>query len=350
MALELESRTARLEKLDEEIEGAEARGKSLAPPPQKQRRPSAQETANTSTVQALQYLLKVQVANSLATRYPADPSPAPDAEALRKLCELHEARDQQCLYRICAGVTAFKVRDPDPNAVDGGMVLGLRVEVMSKAQFCRPYFVMLNRPYPRSDFLRVHRHTVPPYIPLSGLAARHLPAPPAADAIGADGVKQDLSHFARCLRKEIVRHHNRIGAIADIRRDVGLTGNHAPEESWLVDVSSADPEAKQVRLEWANGRLGRVVMDDDGAVKQVVVFGAEGRDRETMRGLREGCHRIEDLAGKLTQLRQKEWQREIELEGDASMEGEEEEVTEDMTGDMSGDVTGDVTRDDTLNP
>lgn len=282
-------------------------------------------------MQALQHLLKVQVANSLAVRPSADAAPRRDAQALRKLCELHEARDQQCLYRICAGITAFKVRDPDPNAVDDGTVLGLRIEVMSKAQFCKPYFVMLNRPYPGSDFLKVHRHTVPPYIPLPGLAARHLPPPPADDMVGADKVKQDLLHFSRCLRKEIVRHHNRVGAIADIRRDIGIADNGATGE-WIVDVSAADPEAKQVRLEWANGRLGRVVMDDDGFVRQAVVFGAEGRDRETMRGLGEKGLRVEDLAGKLTQLRQKEWQREIELERNGSAE-EEADETEVGTGD-----------------
>lgn len=283
-------------------------------------------------VQALQHLLKVQVANSLAVRPPADAAPQRDAQALQKLCELHEARDQQCLYRICAGITAFKVRDPDPNAVDGGRILGLRIEVMSKAQFCKPYFVMLNRPYPGSDFLKVHRHTVPPYIPLTGLAARHLPPPPADGTIGADKVKQDLLHFARCLRKEIVRHHNRIGAIADIRRDIGMADNDSAGEKWIVDVSAADPEAKQVRLEWANGRLGRVVMDDDGFVRQVVVFGTEGRDRETMRALGEKGLRIEDLAGKLTRLRQKEWQREIELErNESGVEGSDE--TEAGTGD-----------------
>lgn len=281
-------------------------------------------------VQALQHLLKVQVANSLAVRPPADAAPRRDAQALQKLCELHKARDQQCLYRICAGITAFKVRDPDPNAVDGGTVLGLRFEVMSKAQFCKPYFVMMNRPYPGSDFLKVHRHTVPPYIPLSGLAARHLPPPLVDDAVGGDKVKQDLLHFARCLRKEIVRHHNRVGAIADIRRDIGIADNGAAGE-WIVDVSAADPEAKQVRLEWADGRLGRVVMDDDGLVTQAVVFEAEGRDRETMRGLGEKGLRVEDLAGKLTQLRQKEWQREIELERDESG-GEEGDVTEVGTG------------------
>ncbi|SPO00040.1 uncharacterized protein DNG_02892 [Cephalotrichum gorgonifer] len=302
MALESENREAKLQKLDEEIEEAEAR------------------------VEALQYLLKVQVANTLATRYTDDDAqPRPDAHALQELCEVHEARDQQCVYRICAGVTAFKVRDPDPNAVDGGTVLGLRFEVMSKAQFCRPYFVMLNRPYPASKFLTVHKHTVPPCIPLSGLARRHLPPPPAADAIGGDKVRQDMSLFARCLRKEILRYHNRVGAIADIRRDIGITdGRASGEESWIVNVGAVDPEAKQVRLEWANGRSGRVVMDDDGVVRQVVVFGPEGRDRETMRALSEGNLRIEELAGKLTQLRQKEWQREIDLERHASVGGSED--------------------------
>ena len=39
---------------------------------------------------------------------------------------------QQCLYRTVNPVTAFKVLDPDPNAVDDGHVLGLRFEVMSR--------------------------------------------------------------------------------------------------------------------------------------------------------------------------------------------------------------------------
>ncbi|KAG6020100.1 hypothetical protein E4U41_002970, partial [Claviceps citrina] len=83
-----------------------------------------------------------------------------------------QAYMQQCVYRISAPVTSFKVRDPDPHAVDGGHVLGLRFEVMSRGQFLRPYYVMLNRPYPGSKkHLRVHRHTVPPAVPLAGLAA-----------------------------------------------------------------------------------------------------------------------------------------------------------------------------------
>ncbi|KAG8415423.1 hypothetical protein J3458_009271 [Metarhizium acridum] len=110
-----------------------------------------------------------------------------------------QAHMQQCVYRISAPVTSFKVRDPDPNAVDDGHVLGLRFEIMSRGQFLRPYYVMLNRPYPGSRHLRVHRHTVPPAVPLAGLAARHLPQPSRAGG-GSSSTDQDLDKFVRTLR------------------------------------------------------------------------------------------------------------------------------------------------------
>ncbi|PKS09475.1 hypothetical protein jhhlp_004091 [Lomentospora prolificans] len=301
MASDETRRASRINELDKQIEGAKAR------------------------VDSLQYLLKVQMANALSIQYSYDRANSQSTahEQLEKLCQIHQARDQQCLYRICAGVTAFKVKDPDPNAVDGGKVLGLRFEVMSKGQFIHPYFVMLNRPWlPDSDFLNVHRHTVPPYIPLPGLAGRHLPPPPEKGSQDLPP-KQDLAHFARCLRKEIVGYHNRVGSIADLRRDIGVTGNEDTddEEKWLIDVSAVDPEAKQIKLEWANGRTGRVVIDADGFVKQLIIFGPEGRDRESMRALWSENLRIEDLAGRLTQLRQKEWRRELELEQELESTG-----------------------------
>ncbi|CAI4211115.1 unnamed protein product [Parascedosporium putredinis] len=284
MAADEERRAARIKELDEQIEAAEAR------------------------VQSLQYLLKVQMANALSIQYSYDRASSQDSahEQLEKLCQIHQARNQQCLYRICAGVTAFKVADPDPNAVDQGKVLGLRFEVMSKSQFIHPFFVMLNRPW----------------------LPEHLPPPD--EEVDGRPPKQDLAHFARTLRQELVCYHNRIGAIADLRRDIGITGNEGvdQEAQWLVDVSAADSEAKQIRLEWSNGRTGRVVMDADGVVKQLVVFGPEGRDRETMRALWSDNLRIEDFSGKLTQLRQKEWRRELELENEQEQERETEIFSE----------------------
>lgn len=210
---------------------------------------------------------------------------------------------QQCLYRIATSVTSFKVHDPDPNAVDGGHVLGLRFEIMSKGQFLKPYYVMLNRPFADSKHLRVHRHTIPPAIPLSGLAARHLPSPkPESDSTSPPQQQQDLDRFVRVLRREITRYHNRLGVSADLRRALGLHNLGDPEDlasNNIVDVGIADIEAKQIRLTWADERSGRLVMDDDGKVKKLMIFGTDGRDWETTKELFGNYQRIEDFAQKL---------------------------------------------------
>ena len=232
--------------------------------------------------------------------------------------EEQEAHRQQCLYRACATATTFRVRDPDPNAVDGGAVLGVRVEVMSKARFIRPYFVMLNRPYGPADprALRVHRHTVPACIPLSGLAARYLPAPSSArKRVHAEGhgdedssrmastSKQDLSRFVRALRRELVRYHNRVAVIGDLRKATGLEGKRRKSKEatvegapTIVDISAADAEAKQIRVEWSDGKSGRLVMNDDGEILKMVVQGANGQHRETVRQFLGGAVRIEEIS------------------------------------------------------
>ncbi|KAI1876058.1 uncharacterized protein JN550_001554 [Neoarthrinium moseri] len=227
-----------------------------------------------------------------------------DAAASTRLLaqsEKQTAHKQQGLYRACASITALKILDPDPNAVDGGNVLGLRFEVMSRSRFIRPYYVMLNRPYPNSRHLRVHRHTVPPCIPLSGLAARYLPAPKASDDEAA-ARSQDLSHFARALRRELVRYQNRIATIGDLRKAAGLgssKGKGKQLEAPISEISAADAEAKQIRVEWEDGRTGRLVMDDDGKLVKMVAQGENGRDREAVRQLLGGSIRIDDLVRRL---------------------------------------------------
>ncbi|KAH6647045.1 cenp-O kinetochore centromere component [Truncatella angustata] len=204
---------------------------------------------------------------------------------------------QQSLYRTCASVTTLKIRDPDPHAVDEGNVLGLRFEVMSRSRFIRPYYVMLNRPYPNSRHLRVHRHTLPPCIPLAGLAARFLPAP-KSDESESDAKQQDLSHFARTLRRELVRYQNRITSISDLRKAVGL-GSHKGKiketGTVITDISAVDAEAKQIRLEWEDGRTGRLVMDDDGKILKMVAQNGNERDRDGVRELLGGISNIEEL-------------------------------------------------------
>ncbi|KAK7414456.1 hypothetical protein QQZ08_012535 [Neonectria magnoliae] len=218
--------------------------------------------------------------------------------------EKQRAYIQQSLHRICSSVTSFKVHDPDPNAVDGGHVLGLRFEVLSQGRFLRPYYVMLNRPYPGSKHLRIHRHTLPPAIPLAGLAARHLPP----QRSGSDeSAEHDLGRFARTLRREIVRYHNRLGVSADLRRGLGLHEQTAENltANDIVEVGIADIEAKQIRFTWADERSGRVVMDDDGKVLKLMVFGKQGRDWETTKELYGNYDRIEDVAKRLREYVQR---------------------------------------------
>ncbi|KOS18170.1 hypothetical protein ESCO_003279 [Escovopsis weberi] len=197
---------------------------------------------------------------------------------------LHAAHAQQSTYRIAASVTAFHVRDPDPHAVDGARVLGLRLEAIARGRFLTPYYVLLNRPFPGSKHLRIHRHTVPPAVPLAGLAGRYLPAPgpdpnPNRDSVsGAPRPRpqtQNLHAFATRLRREIVRYHNRLGASADLRRALDDTA----EDTAAADLAIADVEAKHIALAWpAADRSARIVIDDDGALVHAVVMGPHGRD------------------------------------------------------------------------
>lgn len=233
------------------------------------------------------------------------------AERLLVRAKEQQAHAQQSLYRMCVSVTTFRVTDPDPNAVDNGNVLGLRFEVMTHTRFLRPYFVMLNRPYAQSKALRVHRHTIPASIPLGGLAARHLPAPKSAKEDEPQGDRrdlkdqQDLSRFVRTLRRELVRFHNRTAMISDLR-DVA-TAKRGPNSSTLseaddaaiVNIQAADAEAKQVSIEWADGRAGRLVMNDDGDIVKMVVQADQGRDRRTVRGFLGGASRVEEVVNRL---------------------------------------------------
>ncbi|KAK3996119.1 Cenp-O kinetochore centromere component-domain-containing protein [Cladorrhinum sp. PSN332] len=225
-----------------------------------------------------------------------NPSPSP---ALLEQSNVQQSHNLESLYRACASTTTFRARDPDPHAVDNGSILGLRIDIVSRTKFLRPYYVLLNRPFlPNSKHLRIHRHTVPPCIPLGGLAARHLPPP--------GGRTQDLARFAKVLRREVTRYHHRLGIVADLRKAAGVgqrKGEGEEEEEdgdEMVDVSAVDAEAKQVTFEWADGRTGRLVMGDDGEVAKLVVVGGEGgRDRETGRELLGGAVDAQEVVRRL---------------------------------------------------
>jgi central kinetochore subunit Mal2/MCM21 len=236
------------------------------------------------------------------TSTPEDNNPL--HQAVLDLSKKQLARNQECLYRTCAGITAFKVQDPDPLAVDKGKVLGIRIEAFTNGKFVRPYYVFLNKPYKGTQIMRVHRHTVPPCIPLAALAAKYLPTPSAASGEVLKTRKQDLPRFARCLRREITSYHNRIAAIAGMRKAFGLDvkkGRNKGKGRELVirDISAADAEAKQIRFEWVDGRIGRAVVDGKGEIRKCVIIGEDGRDREMERRILGGNRTIDQIAERM---------------------------------------------------
>lgn len=272
--------------LDNEIESLQAQISAL----------KAQRSIQASTI------LSAQSTRSTLTRLrnaekqsKLSPPTVTDTTPLLSTSAAQISHNRENLYRICAGITTFRIRDPDPNAVDNGNVLGLRIDISSTGKFIRPYYVMLNKPFPDSQLLRVHRHTIPPFIPLASLVEKYLPHGKGSAEMGSKEVgvrKQDLRRFARSLRKEIVGHHNRTSVIKALRKEFQLDEKVSRKgkgrERVIADISAADAEAKQVRIEWVDGRIGRCVVGEGGEVKKCVVIGEDGRDWETERRIVRG--------------------------------------------------------------
>lgn len=288
--------------LDQEIQLLQSQIKAL-------RNRRAIQTTNILSARSSQAILaRLRLSATASSGSPALSEPPNEASPLHQtvLSRSHKQllHNQECLYRTCSGVTTFKVLDPDPFAVDKGNVLGIRIEAFAGEKFIRPYYVFLNKPYPGSKLLRVHRHTVPPCVPLAALTEKYLPTPAAVTGDVLKVRKQNLPRFVTALRKEIASYHNRVAAIAGMRKDLGLDVKEGREKGKgkggvVRDVSAADAEARQIRFEWADGKIGRAVVGASGELLKCVVIGEEGRDKPLERKMLGGNGRIEGLAERL---------------------------------------------------
>jgi central kinetochore subunit Mal2/MCM21 len=244
---------------------------------------------SSQTSQTILSRIRASKTPSLPTKTPQTTDPD-DNEPLFSIASQQRAHTRENLYRACASITTFRVQDPDPNAVDSGRILGVRIDVSSSGKFIKPYYIFLNKPFPGSDLLRVHRHTLPPCIPVDALAKQHLPTPKVAGEL-VKGKKQSLQHFMAAVRREAVGYHNRTAVIKTLRKEFRLDEEveksskekGKQREKVIIDVSAADAEAKQVRIEWVDGRIGRCVVGEKGEVKKCVIIGEDGRDREVER-------------------------------------------------------------------
>lgn len=220
--------------------------------------------------------------------------------------------------------TTFPFRDPSPHT-DSPDLLGVRIDISTgEGRFVKPYYVLLRRVRDTSSGttnsqqqqrLAVHQHTIPEFIPLTKLAQRYLPLPRRSgqtedgETVYKPSPKQDLTAFVRHLRRELVAWHMRRDSIEWLQRRMGLSENDDERNdrdvlpisgrSEIVALSPVSLEARYVRVEWRDGRVGRFKISNSGLVERAVVIGDRGRDKKTEAILTGGDGRIETLHERL---------------------------------------------------
>lgn len=236
-------------------------------------------------------------------------------------------------HRIAFGTTAFPFKDPSPaGPAANENLLGVRIDVCVRGgRFAKPYYVLLKRERFRGEKgkrLRVHRHTVPAFIDLTRLEGVYLPFPRSGRGQGEEGDsdgegegsetrmqkggkiarRQDLRGFVRELRRELVAWHLRSDALELLRERLGLSEDGqidlaerlSPEaRGGIVALAPTAVEARYVRLEWEDGRVGRFKVSNAGIVERAVVIGDDGRDKQIEDAMTGGGGRIETLLERL---------------------------------------------------
>ncbi|OJJ00542.1 hypothetical protein ASPVEDRAFT_82106 [Aspergillus versicolor CBS 583.65] len=241
-------------------------------------------------------------------------------------------------HRIAFSTTTFPFKDPSPTTdsddKDPRNLLGVRIDVcVRNGRFTKPYYLLLRKTRPEADEegqdtirLKIHRHTIPAFIPVERLERIFLPTPPRVlgDADGNGSVepqmkkkpnppapKQNLPGLTREIRRQIVSWHTRLDAVHYLREQIGVVrrdghaysddGDDGPwDRDLLIDVgfdsgvgdtrlkknefgiTSFSPtalEAAYIRIEWEDGQVGRFKISNSGLVERAVVIGDDGRDK-----------------------------------------------------------------------
>ncbi|KAJ5220143.1 hypothetical protein N7468_009347 [Penicillium chermesinum] len=226
---------------------------------------------------------------------------------------------------------SISIQRPSPTAPKENL-LGIRIDVCTRGgRFAKPYYLLLKRERARGDpekRFKVHRHTVPAFISLAKLQSVYLPFPGSGhDREGqedsetddvelskasqrAKGArKQDLHAFVRELRRELVAWHLRSDAVELLREKLGLSEAESeaaavqrlsPEsKAGVISVTATAVEARYVRVEWEDGRVGRFKLTNSGIVERAVVIGDKGGVKQTEDAMTGGGGRVETLLDRL---------------------------------------------------
>ncbi|KAL2353807.1 hypothetical protein BJ546DRAFT_1062586 [Cryomyces antarcticus] len=221
-----------------------------------------------------------------------------------RLAESRHRANTRTLYRSLAGATTFVVQDPDPHAPDGGRVLGVRIDVCGAASpayphggseeemgtgaisngdgaqagagtrapgLATPHYLLFRRTTSNptsSSALTLHKHTLPPSIPLAALLRKYLPQLSAADT-AKPAPPQDLARLVAALRHTLAAQHLRLAALSALAADASAAGTGMGVERVEYDASGS---GRDVRLRWTGGGTGVLKLSGHGAVEGVVVY------------------------------------------------------------------------------
>ncbi|KAJ5357772.1 Centromere protein Cenp-O [Penicillium brevicompactum] len=262
-------------------------------------------TSSLLTTDPIQKLLRKSTAN---------PTQISDLSTLSPLAQAADKHNTSNHHRIAFGATAFPFKDPNPSATTKNL-LGVRIDVCARnGRFSKPYYILLRTDRGTEKRLRVHRHTIPAFISIAKLEGAYLPRAIADDdaelAKPWKGAvrRQDLQGFVRELRRELVGWHMRVDAVEFLREKLGLVdeeGRAQPfdvspdRETGVVSLAAASLEARYVRLEWEDGRVGRFKLSNSGIVERAVVIGDQGRDKKTEDAMTGGGGRVETVLDRL---------------------------------------------------
>ncbi|KAF2034457.1 hypothetical protein EK21DRAFT_97550 [Setomelanomma holmii] len=214
-------------------------------------------------------------------------TPKQISKSAKRAIEQQSKRNLENVYRACAGVTAYKVQDPDPNAINNGNILGVSIDVAIGGKFVETYHVLLNwSERDESRLLRIHKHTIPPCIPLQQLVNKWLPQ--SGKDVEVDP-EQDLVRFGRLLRKELVSWHMRVKAVEELQKEAGLAMSRSrardeqeenPERTGkilnaFVSEDEASSDIEEPAAESGNARI--LDIESDAAVRQITITWSDRR-------------------------------------------------------------------------
>ena len=216
-----------------------------------------------------------------------------------------QQHSQSKSHRLAFGVTSFPFDDPSPEIQSKNPLLGIRIDVCDRrGQYESPYYVFCIRAGETGSDLRVHRHTIPPLVPLQQYEENYLPISLGREEDEDHGGsndsrlnndpdvvegsrKQDLHGFVARVREDLVNWRLRQAAADWLRDELGLPKPRKPKS--MNGSSAATEDQDQRKLNRPQSVTGSISNDDDASDS------ASNSDSENDDGLPEGKFNITSL-------------------------------------------------------